>query len=199
MHTRLLTFSAATDIDGGVTYIREDVLPILTAQQGFRAVTVSANRAANVLGILSVWEGANEREASDSALGKARDEALAIVGGELTIENLEVVAAALVKPVTLESSLLVTRVSMDPAEVDDIIDFFKTDVLPVFTSQQGFCGVHNMVDRSTGKAVVGSAWENHEALDAYLSIQPERRTIAESHGVHFDGQETRQVLLSHSK
>lgn len=198
MHTRLLTFTGATDIDGGVHYLRQEVLPILAAQQGYRGVTASGNRAAQVLGILSVWDREEDRASSDSALGRAREEALEIVGGSLTVENLEVAAADLTKPINVGCSLLVTRLSMDPALVDEVIAFFKSDVLPVFKSQPGFCGLHNMIDRATGKAIVGSAWETQEALDAYLAVQPERRKIAESRGVRFDEQESREVLLASS-
>jgi heme-degrading monooxygenase HmoA len=199
MYTRLLTFKGATDIDGGTTYLREEVVPILGSQPGYRGVTASANRSANVFGVLSIWETEDDRASSDSALGDARDRALEIVGGNLTVENLEVVAAGAVRPITAECKLLITRLGMDPAKVDDIVAFFNSDVFPVFKAQPGFCGLHNMIDRAAGKAVVGSAWETREAIDAYLSIQPERRRISESHGVRFEEQETREILFTAMK
>jgi hypothetical protein len=85
----MLTFRGSTDIDGGVTYLRQDALPILTAQHGYRGVTASGNRSTNVFGILSLWETEEDRASSDSALGKAREEAVKTVGGNLTVENLE--------------------------------------------------------------------------------------------------------------
>ena len=199
MYTRLLTVKGASDIDGGTAYIREEVFPILSAQPGYRGVTASANRSASVFGVLSVWETENDRESSDSALGTARQEALKIVGGNLTVENLEVAAAGAVKPITAECKLLITRLGMDPAKVDDIVAFFMSDVFPVFKAQPGFCGLHNMIDRAGGKAIVGSAWETQEAIDAYLTVQPERRRIAESRGVRFDEQETREILFTAMK
>ena len=199
MYTRLLTFKGATDIDGGTAYLREQVLPILSSQHGYRGVTASANRAANVFGILSVWETENDRASSDSTLEHARQGALKILGGNLTVENLEVVAAGAVRPITAECKLLITRLSMDPAKVDDIIAFFRSDVFPVFKAQPGFCGLHNMIDQAAGKAVVGSAWETQDAIDAYLTIQPERRRIAESRGARFDEQETREILFTAMK
>lgn len=199
MYTRLLTFKGATDIDGGTNYLRQEAVPILSAQHGYRGVTASGNRSANVFGILSVWETETDRASSDSALGKARQEALNVVGGDLTIENLEVAAAGAVKPITAECKLLITRLGMDPVKVDEIIAFFKSEVFPVFKSQPGFCGLHNMIDRAAGKAVVGSAWETQEAINAYLTIQPERRKIAESRGVRFEDQETREILFTEMK
>lgn len=199
MFTRLLTFKGATDIDGGTNYLRQEVLPTLSSQHGYRGVTASGNRLANVFGILSVWETDDDRASSDSALGKSRQEALKIVGGNLTVENLEVVAAGAVKPITTDCKLLITRLGMDPANVDEIVAFFMSDVFPFFKVQPGFCGLHNMIDRAAGTAVVGSAWENQEAIDAYLSVQPERRTIAQSRGVRFEEQETREILFTAMK
>ena len=98
MYTRLLNFTGATDIDGGVAYLRDEVLPVLNAQHGYRGVTASADRAGRLLGILSLWESESDRAASDSALGKARQEAVKIAGGTLTVENYEQVVAEVKKP-----------------------------------------------------------------------------------------------------
>ena len=199
MYTRMLTFRGANDIDGGVTYLRQEALPILTAQHGYRGVTASGNRATKVFGILSLWETEDDRASSDSALGKAREEAVEVVGGNLTVEYLEQMVAEVVKPITIGCSLFVTRVSMDPSKVDENVAFFKSDVLPVFKSQPGFCALRNMMDRTTGKGAVGSVWETKEALDAFIAMQPERRKIAESRGVSFDEQETREILFADIK
>ena len=43
MFTRLLTFKGTTDIDGGVRYLREEVLPVLHAQRGYQGITASGD------------------------------------------------------------------------------------------------------------------------------------------------------------
>ena len=199
MYTRMLTFRGATDIDGGVTFLREEALPILKAQHGYRGVTASANRSANVLGILSLWDSEADRTSSDSALGKAREEALEIVGGSLTVENLEQVVSEVARPITTSCALFVTRVSMDPAKVDENIEFFKSTVLPAISSQPGFCAIRNLIDRAAGKGAVGSVWESERARDAFIATQPERRKTAETRGVHFDEQESREILFADIK
>jgi hypothetical protein len=199
MHTRLLTFTGATDLDGGVAYLREEALPILTAQHGYRGVTASGNPSTRIFGILSLWDTEQDRASSDSALGKAREEAVKIVGGSLTVENLEQLVVEVVKPITVGCSLFVTRVSMDPSTIDENVAFFERDVLPIIKSQPGFCALRNMIDRKTGKGVVGSVWATQDALDAFVAMQPERRRIAESRGVHFDEQEQRKILFADLK
>jgi hypothetical protein len=54
MFTRLWTFTGASNIDSGVAYLRDEVLPVLNSQRGYRGVLASAARSEGVLGILSL-------------------------------------------------------------------------------------------------------------------------------------------------
>ena len=195
MYTRLISFTGATDIDAGVDYLRDEVLPVLNAQRGYRGVTASGDRAAGVLHILSLWETEEDRAASDSALGKAREEALEIVGGALEIENFEQVVEAISKRPSPGCCLNVVRVRMDPASIDANIDFFKEMIAPQISSQPGFCSLRNMVDRQTGRAVSGSVFEDKQSADASLAGIPDRRAAAEERGVIFEDVAQREVLF----
>ena len=195
MYTRLVSFTGATNIDAGVDYLRDEVLPVLNAQRGYRGVTASGDRAAGVLHILSLWETEEDRAASDSALGKAREEALEIVGGALEIENFEQVVEAISKRPTPGCHLNVVRVRMDPASIDANVEWFKDMIAPQISSQPGFCSLRNMVDRQTGRAVSGSVFEDKETADASLAAIPDRRARAEERGVVFEDIAQREVLF----
>ena len=179
MYTRLLTFTGATGIDAGVNYVREKALPILDTQHGFRGVSASADRAGKLMTILSLWETEADRSASDSALGKAREEALKLVGGSLEIENFEEVVQVITKPPMPGCVLNVVRVRMDPESIDRNVAWFKEAIVPMITSQQGFCALRNMVDRQSGRALSGSVFEDKESADLSLAAIPERRSAAE--------------------
>lgn len=196
MFNRVLTFSGATDLDGGVAYLREQALPVLEAQHGYRGVTASGDRSRGVFGILSIWESESDRAASDSALGKAREEALKVVGGDLTVENFEEVVLEIARPPSPGCGLFVSRVHMDPSTVEGNIKFFKDEVLPQIKSQPGFCGLRNMVDRASGRAIVGSVWETRSQAEEMKATQPARRSRAEERGVSFDESEIRDVLFA---
>ena len=196
MFNRVLTFRGATDLDGGVNYLRQQALPVLEAQHGYRGVTASGDRSKGTFGILSLWETESDRAASDSAMGKAREEALKVVGGDLTVENFEEVVLTMVQPPSPGCGLFISRVHMDPAAVEGNIEFFKSEVLPQISSQPGFCGLRNMVDRTTGRAIVGSVWETRAQAEEMQSTQPARRARAEERGVTFDESEIRDVLFS---
>jgi hypothetical protein len=195
MYTRLLTFTGATNIDAGVDYLREQVLPVLNAQRGYRGVTASGDRGAGTLHILSLWDTEEDRDASNSALGKARDEALDVVGGSLEMENFEQVVEAITKRPSPGCVLNVVRVRMDPASIDENIGWFKDVIVPQVSSQPGFCSLRNMVDRQTGRAISGSVFEDKQSADASLATIPQRRSSAEERGVTFEDIGQREILF----
>lgn len=196
MYTRLLTFTGATDIDAGVQYLTDEAMPVLEAQKGFRGVSASADRSGGVLTILSMWETEADRSASDSALGKARDEAIKRAGGTLEIQNFEQVVQSIVQPPVPGCQLNVVRIRMEPGSIDANIEWFKDQVLPQISAQPGFCALRNMVDRETGQALTGSVFVDRKSADASMANMPTRRSAAEARGITFEDISQREILYS---
>lgn len=195
MYTRVVTFTEAKNIDEGLDYFRKEVVPLLDAQHGYRGAISSADRSSGVLSVVSFWDSEADRSASESALAKARQDAQQIVRGEVRVENFEQVVEVTSKAPAPGMALYITRVSMNPASVDDNLEFFKSTVLPVIRSQPGFCALRNMIDRSTGRGATGTVFENRQALDAFDASQAERRAPAEGRGVNFDATFARELLF----
>ena len=196
MFTRLLTFTGTDNIDAGVTYLREEVLPVLHTQRGYRGVTASASRSERVIGILSLWDTEADRDASDSALGKARQEAAKLVGGDLSVEIFELVVAEIREPADVGSALMVTRLSMEPAKIDENLGFFNSEVLPRITAEPGFRALRNMINRQSGEGVVGSAWADQDAMMAASEQAMARRPEAISRGVNFGETSYREIVFA---
>lgn len=196
MFTRLLTFTGTDNIDAGVTYLRDEVLPVLHAQRGYRGVTASASPSERVIGILSLWDTAADRDASDSALGKARQEAAKLVGGDLSVETFELVVAEIREPADVGSALMVTRLSMEPAKIDENLGFFNSKVLPRITAAPGFRALRHMINRESGEGVVGSAWADQEAMMAASEQAMARRPEAISRGVNFGETSYREIVFA---
>ena len=177
MHSRVVNFTGAKDIDAGIRFLQDKVLPAMRDQKGYRGLTASADRAGGVFGVLSLWDTAEDREASDSMLAATRQEAAEVIGGEMKVEKYELLVSEVgQEPPAPGSALMVTRISMDPAKVDENIEFFKSDVAPRITASEGFRGLRNMMNRATGEGIVGTAWSDQEALKrAAADAQARRR------------------------
>jgi hypothetical protein len=195
MFTRTVTYTGARDLDGGLDFVREHALPVLRQQQGYRGLTASVDRSHGVLGVLSMWESAAARDASDSALGKVRDDGLDVIGGELKVEAWEELYVEMVAPPAIGSPLLLQRVAMDPELVDTNSEYFRMNVVPEMKGMAGFCGVRNMINRETGHGMTGTLWSDPASLQAAASYSEERRERAAALGVSFGEQSKREIAL----
>lgn len=195
MHVRAVTFTGASNIDQGVAYVRDTVAPILDRQKGYRGMTVSVDRENGVVGILSLWESSEDRDASDAALMPTREEGAKIIGGTLSVENMEQMVVEMVEPPVVGSPLTVTRTSMDPDNVDDNVAFFKSEILPGILATPGIRAVRSMMNRETGHGMVGVVWANHEAMVAGAEAAKRRRELASARGIRFDDVSQREIVL----
>ncbi|MDQ6853339.1 MAG: hypothetical protein M3046_06555 [Actinomycetota bacterium] len=196
MHTRVLTFSGATNIDDGVAFVRDNATPVLREQKGYRGSTASADRAGGVLGVLSLWETEADRDASFGPMAELRQQGLDVVGGELTVDNYEEVVQEMASPPPVGSALMITRISMDPSKVDENLRFFRSEVAPRITAAPGFRALRNMIDRKTGRGIVGSAWADQDAMKNAAAQAEARRDEGRARGVSFDGDSFREIVFA---
>lgn len=197
MFVRVLTFAGAENIDEGIRFVQDEAVPVLRQQNGYRGLAVSADRSGGVLGIVSRWETEADREASDSALAKSREDGLAVIGGTLTLELFEeLVWEVAQQPVAGSSVIRLRRTSMDPARIDENVDFFRTVVVPELRATPGFQAVRNMINRQDGSGLVGTVWADEDALQAGDAAGAARRQrAAAERGVTFGEESSREILF----
>ena len=195
MHTRVVTFTDVKDFEGGIALVRDEVLPVLNDQKGYRGTTVSVDRSGGVLGVLSLWDTAADREASFGALAKARQRGVEITGAEMKIESFEELVTDINEVPAVGSALMVTRISMEPAKIGANLEFFKSEVLPRIKANDGFQALRNMINRETGEGIVGSVWRDQEAMKAAAAGALARREDATARGVAFGGDSYRELVL----
>jgi len=195
MQVRVITVTGATDIDAGVDLIRDQVLPIVDTQQGYRGTTVSADRANGVLGIITMWDTVQDRDASNDALAQSRIDVANAVGGSFTVDNFEQVVLEVVGMPAVGSALSVSRLSMSPENVDGNIAYFQSTALPDMLATPGVQAVRNMVNRETGQAIVGVVFADHDALSTAAGAAASRREAAAARGIQFGEVSIREILL----
>jgi hypothetical protein len=196
MYTRVTTWTNATDIDGGIAYMKGTALPVFHEQQGYRGSSASVDRSAGTFSVLSMWATEADRDASESAMGKTRDQATEIVGGTVKAERLEELVSEMVQPPGPGCALMVTPYSMDPAKIDENLDFFNTEIVPQIKAAPGFCALRNMVNRSSGEGYVGTIWTDRAAMDVQVEgAAASRRDAASTHGISFGDISLRDVVV----
>jgi heme-degrading monooxygenase HmoA len=79
-------------IDELIALMRDQGLPILRTQTGFRGLIAAVNRETGQATATSIWETAADREASDAAVKDTRQQAGRVTGAETVSVNLYEVA-----------------------------------------------------------------------------------------------------------
>ena len=199
MHVRVITVSGVTNVDAGLDLIRDQVLPICQAQKGYLGTTVSVDRANSVFGIITMWETAEDREASDGALAQSRIDVANALGGSITVEYYEQAVMEANAMPAVGSALSVARLSMSPDQVDANIDYFRSTPLPAMLATPGVQAVRNLVNRETGQAIVGVVFSDADALSAAADASASRREAASARGITFESVSNREILLFDAK
>ena len=199
MYTRLSTWTNASNIEGGLDYLRSTALPLFQQQRGYRGLSASVDRSAGTVAVLSIWESESDRDASESSLGKARDEASGIIGGTVRVEKLEQLVVEVVQVPVEGSALMVTPVSMDPARIDENTLFFKGEIVPLMKAAPGFCAVRSMLNRSSGEGYTGTVWADSAAMGVQAEGAEARREMARERGITFGEIAYREIALTDNR
>jgi hypothetical protein len=196
MFNRVTTLTGGNDIDAALQYLEKTALPVSRSQTGYQGASASVDRAAGLLGVLTMWDSAANRDASDSAIAKNRDEASRLYfSGTTTVEHFEDATVELVKPPTVGASLRVVSYSVDPADLDDVIAYFASDLVPRIKALAGFRGLRNMVNRETGAGLVGTSWDDASAMRQADGQLRNLREEAGRRGIRFGDTSQREIAL----
>jgi heme-degrading monooxygenase HmoA len=197
MHARITTVTGAADIDGGLASLRDQVVPQMQQQQGFRGLNAAGDRAAGVVTVLSLWDSQADLDASESAANNVRADAVALMGGQVSVERYEqnVWEVGDTRPGP-GAKLHIRHIKVDPNRIDDNLDLFRQTVVPDMKARPGFLAVRHLIDRNTGEGRVGSLWTDEASLAASLAQSEQRRAKAKDRGVQFGEGRVLEVLYS---
>ncbi len=195
MYNRVTTLSGVKDIDGFVAGMQETALSALRAQRGYKGLSISADRPSGLVGTMTTWETEADRDASDSALAKLREDAGAQFASDMKVETFEERVVEFSRSPEVGSPLMVTRISMDPAKVDENLEHFKREVLPQIKAAPGFRTLRNMINPQTGEGIVGSIWDDEQSMRVAADAAMARRSDATARGVNFGETSFREILF----
>jgi heme-degrading monooxygenase HmoA len=197
MHVRVSTSTGTANIDEAVQIVKERILPAVREQRGFVTLSASGDRSTGRFTVMTVWETAADRDASEGLAEKLRSEGMETLGGEMHVERFEQVVFERGEiPPGPAAKLHIREVKMDPATVDDNLIFFKETVVPDMKAMPGFIGVRSLIDRKTGEGRVGSVWADEESLKRQLEKSAQRRAMAGERGIEFGDDYVSDILFT---
>lgn len=175
MYARSTTLQGSPDrIDEGISFIQEQVAPMLDQIEGCRGLSMLVDRETGRCIATSSWESEQAMHASEERMRPIRDRGREIFGGSMQVDVWEIA----VMHRTHHGECC--RVSWLRGDLDAMTETFRVGLLPQLEQVDGFCSASLLVNRSTGMACSTTVWESRAAMEASRSSADEMRRRAAS-------------------
>ncbi len=199
MYARSTTVRAdPANIDAGIRYVAEEVMPAITAMDGCIGLSMLVDRESGMCIATSAWNDDQSMHAADAALRPVREEAGKILGGDPSVDEWEIAVLHRDHRTSDSTSVRCTWLRSDPARIDDAIALFRSEVLPVAEAMGGFCSASLMVDRAAGRAVSSVTWDSRQAMEASREAATELRSmVADKAGAEIEDVAEFEMALAH--
>lgn len=167
MHARVNMLSGDPDLLTDATrYLEETVRPHVESQHGSRGLACLVNAELGTCVIASYWDTLDAMTASEQAVQVSRKEMTERVRGSVTVERYEVPVFARRGRPESGAGVRFTRVECPPENIDAFIEEFRSDGIPALMDMPGMASAHLLTDRTTGRCIVVTSWQDMAALAA---------------------------------
>ena len=177
MYARSVTYQARPEtIDEGVAYVRDEVMPALTAMDGCTGLSMICDRESGRCIITSAWSTTEGRDASDQMMAAKRERGAEIFGAPPLVDVWDIAVVHRREATGEGACVRCTWLSMDPAGITHAIDTYRMALLPALEEIDGFCSASLMVDPAMGRAVSSVTYSSRDTLVASRSAAEGLRT-----------------------
>ena len=153
-------------IEAGITYVRDEVMPMLAEMDGYVGVSMLADRETGQVIVTSSWRTDDEMQATLTKLAPVRNRGQEILGGTMRIDEWEVAVMHRDHTARDGACCRVTWMRVNRGQFDRGIDLYRTSMLPEMESLDGFCSASLMVNRAAAVACNTTTYDSREALEA---------------------------------
>jgi heme-degrading monooxygenase HmoA len=165
MHLRSTTVRGEPELIGdGVAFLREKVLPTLEQTAGCIGLSMLADRESGRCIAATAWESRDAMRATADQLEPSRGSFVLALGGDgPEVAEWEIAIVHREQPAQ-GAGAQVTWARIQPNRVDDLVEAYRSNLMPKLAELPGFCSVSFMVDRRNGRTVSVTCFEDPEAL-----------------------------------
>lgn len=154
-------------MDDGIADVRDNVMPAVLDMDGCVGISMLCDRDSGRCIVTTAWETADAMAATRDRVRAMRERAAEQFGGPAPeVQEWEIAVMHRLHPTTDDACARVTWSRTDPANVDRMLDAFRTSIIPQVDEIPGFCSLSMMVDRQTGLGSLTSVYADRAALDA---------------------------------
>jgi quinol monooxygenase YgiN len=152
-------------IDDGIAYVRDEVIPTVTAMDGCVGMSLLVDRESGECIATTAWETHEAMAASAERVRPVRERAEQILGASTSdVAQWEVAVVHRDHASPDGACARVTWVSGAPS-IERVVDVYRMGILPRLQELDGFCSASLMTDRETGRAVGTVSFDSREAME----------------------------------
>ncbi|MEO5664827.1 MAG: hypothetical protein ABIR39_16280 [Nocardioides sp.] len=167
MHARSTSIMGdSSQVDACIRYVRDDVMPTVTAMDGCLGLSLLANRETGRCIATTSWLSEEAMQATDGVVSPLRERASELMAGEATVDEWEIAVMHREHDAQEGSWCRVTWLRCEPSEIESTIDFFRDSVLARMEGTDGFCSASFMVNRMTGECCGTTRFDTRADLEA---------------------------------
>lgn len=199
MHARSTTIHGDPGaVDDGITYVRNEVMPVLRAMEGCIGLSMLADRASGHCIVTTSWQDEATLRASQDDVRSAAERTVEILGGRPELQEWEIAAMHRVHESNHGAASRVTWLRTDPGSVQRAVDAVRLSLMPKLDDLAGFCSVSVMVRRDDGLTVAAVSYDNRADLDlANEGAREFREEFAPAMGIEVTDTAAFDVAIAH--
>ena len=199
MFVRATTINAdPARLDEGIAFVKDNVVPAVNTLPGSLGLSMFVDRDSGTTTVTTAWETEQARADADAVLTPLRAKGSRILGGGTPVtELLELAVIDRLRPAEPGFFSRITRVTIDPSNVEEAIDAYTSSTLHDLQLLDGYCSAVLLVDRPRGLGVVSVLFDTRAHLEASRPKAEEiRRTGLAKAGAEIDEVREAEIVLA---
>jgi len=154
------------NVDAGITYIRDEIMPQLIAMDGCLGLSMIVDRDSGQCIATTSWRDQDSMRASEPGVTEMRTRAAEVIGGEPQVEEWEVAVMHRDHRAPEGSCCRVTWLRLGHADIDRGIEVFRALTMPEAEGLEGFCSASLLLNREAGRCCATVTFETREQMEA---------------------------------
>ncbi|HEV7203104.1 MAG TPA: hypothetical protein VGN18_00770 [Jatrophihabitans sp.] len=153
-------------IDAGVAHVRDTVMPALSHLEGYLGLSMMMERESGRGIVTSAWRSEPAMRSSGERAATIRDDAARVFGAATTeVEEWEVAVMHRAHHTREGTWMRTTWLGLEAADLDGVVEMFKTGTLAKIEDLPGFCSASLMLNRADLRAVTTVGYDDRSSLE----------------------------------
>jgi heme-degrading monooxygenase HmoA len=158
--------SAPENMDEGIAYVRDEVMPLVMGLEGNAGLSMLCDRQSGTCIVTTAWQSEEAMRASDTAVQGSRSRAAEIFGGGAPeVREWEVAMMHRTHEGHDGATARVIWSEGDPARAEETLSTFRMAMLPRVEELPGFCSLSMLVDRANGRSAMTVTYDSREDME----------------------------------